>query len=189
MHDQLTEFIRQYGYWALFIGTLAEGETITILAGIAAQQKWLHYGWAVIIAALGAILGDQILYYIGRRYGTSVLKRFTRYQDKIDKANALIHRRPTLFVVGVRFMYGLRLIGPVIIGNSRLAPGRFFWLNVGGAIFWAVIFVTLGYIGGEAANRWMQQFDQNLEYLLWLAAAIIIGWGGYLILRRWLKKR
>ncbi len=64
------------------------------------------------------------------------------------KANRLIKRRPSLFVIGARFMYGFRIIGPIIIGASRLKPLKFFLLNVTGAAVWALLFVTLGYFAG-----------------------------------------
>lgn len=189
MHIDVNGLISQYGYWALFAGCLAEGETFVLLGGVAAHEGLLHYGWVVLIAALGGTLGDQILFYIGRNYGTSVLSRFKKHQDKIAKANKMIHRRPTFFVIGVRFMYGLRLLGPVIIGASRLSPARFFVLNVIGAIGWALIFVSLGYVGGKVIAPWLHQLDQHFKHLLWLAAAIAVGWGLCLAFRRWSDKR
>ncbi|MGJ8713386.1 DedA family protein, partial [Pantoea agglomerans] len=88
----------------------------------------------VVLAAMGGgIVGDQLLYWVGRRRGTQILRRFKKHQDKVVKANRLIKRRPSLFVIGVRFMYGFRLIGPIIIGASRLNHMKFFILNVIGA--------------------------------------------------------
>ncbi|KOC92866.1 DedA family protein [Winslowiella iniecta] len=189
MHIDVNGLISQYGYWALLIGCLAEGETFTLLGGVAAHEGLLRYGWVVLIAALGGTLGDQILFYIGRHYGTTILGRFKKHQDKIAKANKMIRRRPTLFVIGVRFMYGFRLIGPVIIGASRLSPGRFFLLNIIGALLWSLIFVSLGYVGGQVIAPWLHQLDQHLKHLLWLVAAIVLVWGVRLAFRRWSNKR
>ena len=65
-----------------------------------------------------------------------------------------------LFVIGVRFMYGFRIIGPVLIGASRLPPSRFVPLNILGAILWATIFVMLGYFGG-AIESFFTGFNKN----------------------------
>ena len=189
MHIDVNGLIEQYGYLALFIGCLAEGETFTLLGGVAAHEGLLHYGVVVLVAALGGMIGDQLLFFLGRYYGARILRRFRQHQEKIDRANRLIHRRPVLFVIGVRFMYGFRLIGPVIIGASRLKPARFFLLNVIGAVLWAVIFVSLGYLGGQVIAPWLHQLDQHLKHLLWVAGALALVWGVRLWLRRRAKKR
>ncbi|WP_437608352.1 DedA family protein [Erwinia sp. V71] len=188
MHLDVNGLIAQYGYWALFIGCLAEGETFTLLGGVAAHEGLLHYGAVVLVAALGGMVGDQLLFFLGRYYGAHILRRFRQHQEKIDRANRLIHRRPVLFIIGVRFMYGFRLIGPVIIGASRLKPARFFLFNIIGALLWAMIFVSLGYLGGQVIAPWLHQFDQHLKHLLWLAGALVLVWGVRLWLRRRAKK-
>lgn len=188
MHIDVNGLISQYGYWALLIGCLAEGETFTLLGGVAAHEGLLHYGWVVLVAALGGTIGDQILFFIGRHYGTRILRRFKKHQDKIVKANKMIRRRPTLFVIGVRFMYGFRLIGPIIIGSSKLNPVKFFLLNITGALLWSLIFVSLGYIGGQVITPWLHQLDQHLKHLLWLVAALALVWGIRLAFRRWSNK-
>lgn len=181
--------ILQYGYLALFIGSLAEGETVLLIAGVIVHQGLLNYGWTVVIAILGGTLGDQILFAVGRYYGSRLLKRFHSHQHKITKANALIHRYPSLFVIGVRFMYGLRLLGPIIIGASHLNPIKFFWLNIVGAIFWALIFVTLGYLGGRVISPWLHQLDQYFKYLFFFVITIAILWGVRLTFRHWKNRR
>lgn len=108
----INHYVAQYGYAALIIGSLAEGETITLLGGVAAHQGVLKFPLVVLSVALGGMIGDQLLYLLGRRFGGKILQRFSRHQTKIDYAQKLIQRRPYLFVVGTRFMYGFRVIGP-----------------------------------------------------------------------------
>ena len=176
--------ISQYGYWALFIGCLAEGETFTLLGGVAAHEGLLRYGWVVLVAMGGGILGDTALFFIGRRYGEPILKRFRKHQKQIDKANRLIRRRPVLFVIGVRFMYGLRIVGPIIIGASRLSPRKFLLFNVLGAALWALIFVSLGYLGGQVIAPWLHTLDHHLKRLFWVVLAVVIVWGIRIALKR-----
>lgn len=185
MQIDVTTLISQYGYWALFIGCLAEGETFTLLGGVAAHEGLLHYGWVVTIAACGGILGDCALFFIGRRYGEPILKRFRKHQQQIARANRLIRRRPVLFVIGVRFMYGLRIVGPIIIGASRLSPRKFMLYNLIGAALWAVIFVSLGYLGGRIIAPWLHQLDHHLKQLFWVLLAVALVWG----IRWWIKHR
>ncbi|KMV69747.1 membrane protein [bacteria symbiont BFo1 of Frankliniella occidentalis] len=176
--------ISQYGYWALFIGCLAEGETFTLLGGVAAHEGLLRFGWVLLVAMCGGILGDTALFFVGRRYGEPILKRFKKHQKQIDKANRLIRKRPVLFVIGVRFMYGLRIVGPIIIGASRLSPRKFLLFNVIGAALWALIFVSLGYLGGQVIAPWLHTLDHHLKRIFWVVLAVAIVWGIRIALKR-----
>ncbi|WP_075180781.1 DedA family protein [Pantoea sp. 1.19] len=185
MHIDINGLISQYGYWALLLGCLAEGETFTLLGGIAAHQGLLRFIWVVLVAALGGLIGDQLLFLLGRRYGTRLLQRFPQQQTRVERINDWIRRYPSLIVIGVRFMYGFRLLGPVMIGASRLRHRTFFLLNLLGALLWATLFVSLGYLGGELIAPWLTAIDQHLKHLVWLAAALALA----LLLRHLLRHR
>lgn len=181
----INHLISHYGYAALVIGSVAEGETITLLGGVAAHQGLLRFWLVVISVALGGMIGDQLLYLLGRRYGTKILRRFSRHREKIHQAQSLIRRHPYLFVIGSRFMYGFRIIGPLLIGTSRLRPKIFLPLNIVGAIVWALLFTTLGYVGGEVIGPWLHQFDQHVKRWIWLILAIVL----VVALRWWFHHR
>lgn len=173
----VNSLISQYGYWALFIGCIAEGETFTLLAGVAAHEGLLRYLWVVLVAMAGGVLGDCALFFFGRHYGDAILKRFKKHQKQIDKANRLIRSKPVLFVIGVRFMYGLRIVGPIIIGASRLKPQKFMLFNIIGAALWATIFVSLGYLGGQVIAPWLHSIDRHLKQAFWLVLILVLVWG------------
>jgi membrane protein DedA with SNARE-associated domain len=120
------------------------------------------------------MIGDQLLYLLGRRFGGKLLKRFSRHQARIRKAQRMIQRRPYLFVIGTRFMYGFRVIGPLLIGASRLPPKVFLPLNVLGALVWALLFTTLGYLGGEAIGPWLHHLDAHLKHWIWLILVVVL---------------
>ncbi len=181
----ITSLIEHYGYGALMVGSIAEGETITLLGGIAAHQGLLKLPLVIAAVALGGMIGDQVLYFIGRRFGDSLLSRFSRHQKQITKARRMINRRPWLFVIGTRFMYGFRIIGPILIGASHLPPKVFLPLNILGAIVWAALFSTLGYMGGELIAPWLHSVDKHLKQIIWLVLAV----GLVLTVRFWLKRR
>ncbi|UXY12555.1 DedA family protein [Kosakonia sp. ML.JS2a] len=181
----INHLISQYGYAALVIGSVAEGETITLLGGVAAHQGLLRFPLVVLSVALGGMIGDQLLYLLGRRYGMKILRRFSRHRAKIHQAQTLIRRHPYLFVIGSRFMYGFRIIGPLLIGTSHLRPKIFLPLNIIGAIVWALLFTTLGYVGGEVIGPWLHQFDQHVKRWIWLILAVVL----VLCLRGWLRHR
>ena len=74
----LPALIQQYGYLAVFFGSVLEGETLLVLAGIAAHRGYLSLQWVVAIAAVGAFIGDQTCFLIGRLLGQRVLARWPR---------------------------------------------------------------------------------------------------------------
>jgi membrane protein DedA with SNARE-associated domain len=117
----------------------------------------------VAAVALGGMIGDQLLYFLGLRFGPALLQRFQNTARK-SAAPSDDQRHPYLFVIGTRFMYGFRVIGPMLIGASRLPPKIFLPLNIVGAIAWALIFTTLGYLGGEVIGPWLHNLDQHLKH-------------------------
>ncbi|MGF6189782.1 Inner membrane protein YohD [compost metagenome] len=82
-------------------------------------------------------------------------------------------------------MYGFRLIGPVLIGASKLPPSRFIPLNILGAILWATLFVLLGYFGGQAISSFVSGSDKKLYSLLFCVVVI----AAILLLRYWWRRR
>ena len=181
----ISSLISHYGYAALVVGSVAEGETITLLGGIAAHQGLLKFWLVVISVALGGMIGDQLLYLLGRRFGGRLLRRFSRQKARIRMAQRLIQRHPYLFVIGTRFMYGFRVIGPLLIGASRLPPKIFLPLNICGAIVWALLFTTLGYLGGEAIGPWLHHLDQHIKHWIWLILVVVL----VVAARLWFKHR
>ncbi|EAT4240088.1 DedA family protein [Salmonella enterica] len=181
----INTLITHYGYAALVIGSMAEGETVTLLGGVAAHQGLLKFPLVAAAVALGGMMGDQLLYLLGRCYGGKSLRRFPRYHTKIRRAQKMIQRHPYLFVIGTRFMYGFRVVGPLLIGASRLPPKIFLPLNIVGALIWALLFTTLGYLGGEVIAPWLHDLDQHLRHGVWLILAIVLVVG----VRWWLKRR
>jgi membrane protein DedA with SNARE-associated domain len=148
----LAALIHQYGYLAVFVGSVLEGETLLVLAGLAAHQGYLSLQWVVAIAAVGAFLGDQTCFLVGRRLGQSVLARWPTFEPSVARADALLARYGTVLVIALRFTYGLRLGGTIAIGMSRMPWLRFASLNLVGALLWAPIIAGAGYLLGNAVE-------------------------------------
>jgi membrane protein DedA with SNARE-associated domain len=146
----LTALIQQYGYVAVFAGSVLEGETLLVLAGLAARRGYLALQWVIAVAAMGAFVGDQICFFAGRRMGRRILARWPRLEPSIGRADALLARHGAFLVIGLRFTYGLRLGGVLAIGMSRMPWLRFAFLNLIGALLWAPIIAGAGYAIGHA---------------------------------------
>jgi membrane protein DedA with SNARE-associated domain len=145
----LTEFLGRYGYLAVLIGTFVEGETILVMAGFAAHQGYLSLPLVILAAFGGSLAGDQLAFFVGRRYATRLLSRFPRLAPGVRRADRLLARYGTPLLLGFRFVYGIRNVTPLAAGSSRIASFRFLALNVVGAAAWAVCIAYAGYAFGH----------------------------------------
>lgn len=170
-HLDLNALLATYGYWVVFVGCLLEGETVLILGGMAAHQQALQFWTVLALAILGGVLGDQLLFWSGRYFGARLLPRLKRHQGAIDRVSGLIERYPSTSVFAVRFLYGMRLVGPLVIGASGLSPWRFALLNLLGATVWATLFVSAGYWAGEALQ---QLFGDLKPYRLPIVIGVVL---------------
>ena len=173
----LGSLIETHGYWVLVIGCLLEGETILLLAGFAAHRGYLDPWAVVVIAAVAGFLGDQFFFWLGRRHGKLVLARWPTVMAHNDRLQRLIARYHTAVIIGVRFTYGLRIAGPVLIGMSAVSRGRFALLNAVGAVLWACLIAGIGWSFGKAAEMLMTRIQNaQIWLLLGLAALALLVW-------------
>jgi len=173
----LGSLIEVHGYWVLAVGCLVEGETIFVPAGFAAHRGYLDPLAVVAIASISGFLGDQCYFWMGRRHGASVLARWPSLARQTDRVNRLLDRFNAAVIIGVRFAYGLRIAGPVLIGTTTISWLRFALLNALGAILWACLVAGAGWAFGQAAQVALGEI-RHLEgwLMMGLAAAGVIAW-------------
>jgi len=169
----LESFIASYGYLAIFIGTLLEGETILVLGGFAAHRGLLTLPGVIIAAFAGSVASDQFFFYLGRRYGERLLARRPRWQPPLARARRLLDRHDTLIIVSFRFLYGLRNVTPFALGMSSVSTVRFTVLNALGAAVWAVAIALLGWAIGEAAKQLIGHLEHYERSVM--AAIVVVG--------------
>ncbi len=178
----LPRLIQEYGYFALFIGTFLEGETILVLAGFAAHRGFLSLPLVMLIAALGAFAGDQMFFLLGRKLGRSFVERTPARALRVARVRALLHRRRVLVLVGYRFLYGLRSITPMAIGASGFNPMVFTFWSAIGAIVWSIGVSLLGYFFGQLAERLLAHAKHyEVIILVSLAALGALAFAGHVV--------
>ncbi len=182
----LEQLIAEYGYLAILIVTFIEGETIVILAGVAAHLGLLELHWVIVSAVAGSFSGDQLWYYIGRHWGPKVIARRLSWQEGAQKVYKHLHRHQYWLILTFRFYYGLRNVTPFVVGSAHIPRVRFFTLNLIGAIVWAIVFAYVGFGLGEAASQlFIEDFKRYGLYLL--GGLLLVGfaiWLTTLILHR-----
>lgn len=178
----LSDLVSNYGYYGLFVGCFLEGETVLLLAGIAAHGGYLSFPIVAAVAFVGGTLGDQVYFLIGRRFGEPLLDRWPRFQAPADRVRRMIVRHSALLIVSIRFMYGLRLIGPVVIGTSPVPARRFAIFNMIGAAIWALVIGGIGYLFGHAIEWFLADLEVFEKVAL---AAVVVVVVLVFILRHW----
>lgn len=170
-----SQLLAQYGYLAVFLGSVVEGESILLLAGFAAHQGYLDF-WAVAaLACLGGALGDQTSFLLGRRYGQALLERFPKLKAHAATVDRLVARYRAGVIVMVRFLYGLRVAGPVALGMGATPLRTFAAFNLLGAAVWSLLVAGTGYGFGRALNLILEDARRWEEAALVLLAAAAVG--------------
>lgn len=187
--DNIESIISQGGYILLFILTIVEGIPVIgmaipghisiIVAGFLSRIGTLDLVPVIIIASIGAIMGDYIGFWIGRRYGLAFIDRLRPYfnilDSHIEKARSLLDRHAGKFMVIGRFNPATRALLPFLVGSSGMSSGRFWLWNAIGGISWVVSSVLLGYAFG-AGYHVIAGYTGRLAIIFIITAALIV-WG------------
>ncbi len=154
--DHLLALVEHYGVIALFVAITLEtlglplpGESVLIASSAAAGAGTLNI-WHVVIAGFSAaVLGDNIGYLIGRKFGRTVIirygSRFGITHEKYLKAEDIAARYGPFMVIGARFMPILRQINGLVAGSTGMHWTRFLSANIVGAALWVGLWSTLAY--------------------------------------------
>ena len=186
----LETIISTYGYPALFASSLIEGETPVIIAGFLARYGLLYFPFVVLIVFFGAFCSDQFWFHVGRHGGSAIIRRRPRWQLSFTRLQRLFRGHPRLAIFGFRFMYGFRIIAPVMLGMSGLPPLRFLVLDALGVVLWTSVMSTIGYLFGHVASLVIADVRRHqLPILLGMAAIGLAVWLIYRIRRRRLLAR
>ena len=155
---------------------------IDLDAGIIVDVEATPAQAIVAVAFVGGTLGDQIFFWLGRTWGQALLDRLPRSERRIRRVKELLHRHHAPLIVGIRFMYGLRIVGPIVIGACEVPPWRFALFNMLGAAIWAPLVAGLGYLFGDALGLLDVDLKQFEGAVLMLIIAIAVAFS---IVRRW----
>lgn len=164
---EVLNLIHQHGdlfYLITFVWTALEGETFVIFAALAAQRGFLNIGGLFAAAWLGSFFGDQVLFLVGRVFGTRILARFPKLKPKTDKVLKTLEKYAVVFILSYRFMYGLRNISSIAVGLSHLSWRRFAFLNFSAAFIWALAFCGAGYVFGNVIEHLGRRKNEVVVY-------------------------
>jgi membrane protein DedA with SNARE-associated domain len=167
----LESLLHEYGYLLIFLGTVAEGETLLLLGGYFAQQGYLSLGGVMLTAYVGAICGDQMFFHLGRHQAKRLLMHFPRLRERVNVALTRVEAHQAKVVLSMRFLWGLRIALPVSLGLTHMRALKYFWLDLISAAVWASLFSLLGYGAGRVIS---DVIDDLKRYEYWIAGALVL---------------
>lgn len=181
----LSHLLEQYGYAAVFVGTFAEGESMVLLGGYAAHRGYLELLGVIATAFIAAVAGDQTYFHLGRRYGARMLGRRPGLNAKVNAAVQMVERHGTWVVLGMRFMWGLRIALPLAVGMSAMTARRFFALDLAAAAVWSIVISCIGFGAARVLTRWIADLHRHEHWIVGILLFLAVG----SFARRWLPAR
>jgi len=199
--DRIIEFLRPYlsAPWGYFIvgaatflensvgaGVIVPGETLVIIGGFYARLGELSLAWVAVAACVGAILGDNVGYLIGRRFGRGFLERHGRRlfitPERLERADAYYrsHGGKTVFLG--RFIPFVRSVGFILAGVAHMRWRRFLMYDVAGSVVWGIGNAVLGYLIGASYERWK-------GYLTPVGLGVLVVLLAFIFWTRWRGRR
>lgn len=175
MTDTIHRLIEDYGLWAVFVGCIAEGESIAVLAGFFAHQAVFALTGALLAAFAGAFIGDTAIFMAGRRFSDRQKVRELTGRPGFSRALELVSRYPVAYVLLNRYVYGFRLIGGIAAGLSTIPLPLFLVLNAVSSAIWACLFIGVGYIFGTGAEQILGgTLEKHQRLLVGLVLGLVI---------------
>ena len=180
------ENIHLLGYWlALFfamiettigIGIFIPGSTIILILGTLVAKGNLHLGDLIFFATVGAVLGDNINYYIGRKFGSKIFEKgFWVIKPKhIEKARLFLDTHGSKSIFLGRFIPSIKEVAPLIAGTVKMKRLQFTIWNILGAIGWSLLWILPGYFFAQSLDTAKVWLSRAGFFVLLLAIFLII---------------
>ena len=172
-----------YGYWIVFTAILLDnaglpipGELMLLAFGIVAKDGHLDPILGLVIAAVAAMAGDSLGYWIGRLGGDRVLARLGQ-RPRFRPGDAS--------VVFGRFVIGARVLLAPLAGLTRMPFGRFLMFDSVGCLVWAGAFILIGYASGVR----LEVMQQGLRVVSVAAQSLIVAALGAWAITRFVRRR
>jgi membrane-associated protein len=153
--DTVLHLISHYGtavYVVLFLYCALKSGALPLFGGYAAQQGVLDPILVSVAALAGGYLGDELRFFVARRYGTTWVSKRPRLALWMCRSEKLLKHYGVAYIFLYRYPKGMRTIGSLPVGLTDISWRRFTLLNAASAIVWAILLVGIGYTFGEVVE-------------------------------------
>ena len=173
---------------SIFLGLVVPGETMVLLGGVSAEHGRVSLAAVIALAVAGALVGDQVGFFVGRRFGPRLLRRLpedSRRAQQMSAALGYVRRRGPVAVTLGRWTASLRSLVPGIAGMSGMRQRSFTSANVVGGLVWATGVALAGYLAGASYKVLENRLGIAANVLL----AVVVGLAALVWLRSATKRR
>ena len=182
---ELTPFITQYGLWVIFFGMMVEGTTMIIATGILCYLGMIELKDALIVSILGAVIGDQIWFFIGKNYANLALKWFPKLKTKIEALKSVVIKKGALLSLSGRFVYSGAILFPLTLGLYKYPYKKFLLFDIIGVSIWASIGILIGKLLGNGIENYIGKIEKIWHIILIVIVVTVLVY----TLKRYLKRR
>lgn len=185
----LISLTSSYGYAAVFLGGMLEGEAVLVLGGLAAYGGFLKLPLVFLSAMAGAMVSDWSLFFIGRYKGKKVIEKWPRIKNLMLKPQKMVDKKSKFISLTLRFMYGFRIVVPLSLGMSSIRTLTFLFLNALGSILWVLTVGISGYFFGDVLEiilGKLKYYEFKIIISTFIGAAVI--YAIYMFIKYLLKK-
>jgi len=162
----MEDFLQQYGYLALMVGTFIEGETAILVASSLVYSGMLSAPETIIFGFFGSFISDWTYYLTGRFNGIAFVSRRPSLQVKLYPARRFFESHRLLVLSSYRFLYGFRIVLPLLIGLTGVRPAQFLLFSVGTGLLWSSLVALLGYFAGSYFEFTPESFERHAIYII-----------------------
>ena len=138
------ELLQRYGLWAVFFGTMIEGDLTLLFSGVLARAGLFTFEEALAVGTAGGFVGDSLSYLLGARFRGRArsFHFFVRARPRVEK---LMRRFGVLSVFIVKYVYGLRTASAIFCGLAHFGFLRFALLTLASCVVWVGLLAGLGF--------------------------------------------
>jgi membrane protein DedA with SNARE-associated domain len=184
----LGAFIERHSFWAgpvlglitfgesmVFIGAFFPATALMVVAGGLAASGVLHPIPVILWCVAGAVAGDAISYWIGRKVGPKAWRHpwMLKHRTPLARARLFFRKYGVASIYLCRFMGPVRAFVPLIAGVTAMPHRRFQIANVGSALVWVPVMLAPGYLAAKGV-KWLG-FGGDAHTLGWVLAAAVLG--------------
>ncbi|MBW1645083.1 MAG: DedA family protein [Deltaproteobacteria bacterium] len=163
----LLHFIKDcYNYPLLFIWSIFEGEVGLALAGSLTKSGQFRYEYILLVAILGASIGDISVFITGRVFKARAEHWLQHYRQRLAHIRLWLLRYGGWVLVFERFVFGTHIPALLLVGASDFPVWRFLLFDFIGVVLWAATFTTLGYCFGDDFVALLGIIQKHLNVIL-----------------------
>ncbi len=183
----MEELISELGYLALSIGTFFEGETAILIASSIARSGATNIFAVIFFGFLGSFVSDWLYFLIGRLNGKYFIDKRPTLKNKLAPIQLFFEKNRVQLLVSYRFLYGFRVVIPLMLGMSDIKPLQFLVYSVSSGLLWASLISLLGYFVGSYLELNPLFIKENIFFLIvgFASVGVVIGFS----LNKFVKSR